>query len=108
MVDAQVGHGAARRLGAVGAPHARLEVEADIRGEVALDLSDPTQGPLVDEALEGAARRLPAPLVADGEDDPGPPARLRRASPVRDRQGEGLLHEHVFAVPGRGHDLLGV
>src|SRR2546428_9701400 len=102
MVNPQVGHGATRRLRAIGAPHARLEVEADVRREVALDLGDPTQGPLVDEPLEGPPRRLPAPLVTDGEDDPRPSPRLRRASPGPGRHAERLVHEPVFTVSGRG------
>src|SRR3989304_3687989 len=53
----------------------------------------------------GAPRGLPAPLVTDGEHDAGPAARLRRPPPVLGGEREGLVHEHVLAVLGRGYDL---
>src|SRR5262249_59425984 len=105
-----LGRGAAGRWGAPPPPHPRRQRarEAVVGGEIPLDLGHAAERALVDQTLQGAAGRLLAALVADGQHDTGPAARLGGAARIGDRERERFVDEDVLARGGGGHDVLGM
>jgi len=109
-MDAEVGHGAAGRFGAIAPPHPRRQRarEAVVGGEIPLDLGHPAERALVDQTLQA---RLAACLRRWWPTASTTPAR-RHASVARarigDRERERFVDEDVLARGGRGHDVLGM